>query len=202
MQRTNTVLAVFVVLAIALASLSALEYSMLGTQKTTTMSEIGTSVLSTTTVTSTVTTLSEITVTASSLPYVLPPDEHCCFVIQTADNVTGTTFAYTELNGSIPAASYALDNVTSFTLDNVRFSIVVSLVGQAQHGLGCYLWPPTEAGYVQATFSDGTSERLNPCLVLGAPSMAVLLTSHVNPQAGFLISGATGGFYFLVSTTP
>jgi len=193
LERTSVALAVFAALAVALASFSATEYSIpsrssISNNSTTTESITAPPVTTTVTtiLTSTITTVSMESANDSELAQVLLPGVHCCV------DINGTTFAYTQWNESIPS---------SFTFDNVTFSIVVTEHGSNLTSV-CLITPNNEVGYLEVTFADGISDQLNFCVpALGAPSTTLLLASHVDPEAGYLRFGYTGDFYFLVSTS-
>jgi hypothetical protein len=140
----------------------------------------------TTTLTSTITTVTVESPNGSELAHVLLPGVQCCV------DINGTTFAYTQWNESIPS---------SFTFDNVTFSIVVTEHGSNLTSV-CLITPNNEVGYLEMTFADGISDQLNFCVTaLGAPSTTLILASHIDPEAGYLRFGYTGAFYFLVSTS-
>lgn len=177
MPRPNIIMMVLLLLVIAFGSLSLIEYSNAGTQKTET-------VTSTTTVMPTAS--ANTTTLDPSSSYSLSSGR-CCVAIDTSENDNGTTFAYLVWNASMPA---------SFTFDNVTFSSV------AENGTNtnCLLIPNHEAGYVSVTFPDGASSQLNTCsLAMATPGITILVTSHIDPQAGLLWDSNSNTIELLVA---
>jgi hypothetical protein len=113
----------------------------------------------------------------------------CCVAIDTSENDNGTTFAYIVLNDSMPAI---------FAFDGVTFSIVSGSGSGSSCGMPGIGF--LRAEYIYVAFADGESSRLSVCsLGFATPGLTVLLTSHVNPQAGLLLDTETNTVELLVA---
>lgn len=110
--------------------------------------------------------------------------------ITSTTTIGSSKFLYTMWNQSTP---------NSFTLDTVKFTLWTNTTITFSGG-SCFGPSNGYAGYV-ITFSDGSSQTLTTCTIGVNPPLSVILTSHINPQAGILIVPSTGQVYFLVSLT-
>ena len=95
-------------------------------------------------------------------------------------------FDATAWNSSTPA-TFAFAGVTFslWTNSTVTFS-----------GGSCY--PDGSYGGYVITFADGASQSITTCLVGVNPDAVLRLTTHVNPQAGILVT-PQGQIFFFVS---